>query len=138
VITTWLEAASKNDYQAILFETLKSTYAPNKVKQMKGWVPILARLTKPKSLQNFIVQANACLNHDSWDELKHIIAPTLVIGGGEDHIVGPNTSTQLASQIPNVQLHTYEELGHGAFEEATDFQKRVVSFLKDNHNKKNA
>lgn len=130
VITTWLEAANNNDYQAILFETLKATYAPKKVKQMKGWIPIIARLTKPKSLQNFIVQAKACLNHDSWDELKNITAPTLVIGGGNDQIVGTNTSVELASQIRNARLHVYPEYGHAAFEEASDFQERVLSFLR--------
>ena len=63
--------------------------------------------------------------------MKEITCPTLVIGGDSDRVVGTNTSQEIADNIPHSQLILYKGLGHGAYEEAKDFNQQVRDFLCD-------
>lgn len=72
---------------------------------------------------------NACLTHNSYDELDKIKCPTLIIGGMKDRIVTGRASVEIAEKIPGSRLFIYGELGHGLFQEAKDFQNRIISFL---------
>ena len=55
----------------------------------------------------------------------------MIIGGQEDKIVGPQASLVMARKILGSLLHMYPGLGHAAYEEAEDFNRRVYDFLKD-------
>ena len=76
------------------------------------------------------MQADACLTHNAWDRLKEIQAKTLVIGGQEDRCLSGQASEDIASQIPNSQIYMYKDYGHGLYEEAGDFNDRVLQFLQ--------
>ena len=57
-------------------------------------------------------------------------AQLLILGGGIDQIVGTEAAERLASRITGAQKYIYEKFGHGAYEEAKDFQERVLAFLE--------
>jgi pimeloyl-ACP methyl ester carboxylesterase len=92
-------------------------------------VPIMGKLTKPKSYDRFFVQANACLTHDAYESLRQIQIPTLVIGGGKDRSLGGDASREIAAAIPGAELKVYPQWGHGLYEEAKDFNQVVLDFL---------
>ncbi len=70
--------------------------------------------------------------HHAHRELSNIKAPTLVIGGGADRIVGgAEVQQDIAAAILNSRLHIYPDLGHGAYAEAKDFGKRIYDFFKE-------
>ena len=77
----------------------------------------------------FFIQANACLKHDAFESLHQIQAPTLVIGGEKDNVLGGGASREIAAQIPGAQLRMYDQLSHGLYEEARDFNQTVLDFL---------
>ena len=52
----------------------------------------------------------------------------LVLGGVDDKIVTANASVELAQKL-GCELHMYDGLGHSAYEEAPDFDKRVKCFF---------
>ena len=54
----------------------------------------------------------------------------LIIGGADDKIVGIEASHELQRQIAGSELFVYGKLGHAAYEEAKDFNKRVFDFLE--------
>ena len=85
---------------------------------------------KPKSYERFLANARAILGFDARAELGKITAPTLIIGGEEDKIVGAEASRQLHQAIGGSRLYLYPGLGHGAYEEARDFYTRVFTFLQ--------
>lgn len=58
------------------------------------------------------------------------MCPVLVIGGGRDRIAGRDAASELSGKIRNSQMFIYEELGHAAYEEGKDFNRRVIDFLK--------
>ena len=58
-----------------------------------------------------------------------IQVPTLIVGGERDYIVGNKAAYELAENISDCKLKIYEKYGHGAFEEAKDFNDLVLKFL---------
>ena len=95
----------------------------------KWLVPIMGRLTKPKSYERFLIQADACLKHSAFENLHQIQAQTLVIGGEKDNVLGGDASREIAAEITDAQLRMYGQLGHGLYEEAKDFNQIVLEFL---------
>lgn len=51
------------------------------------------------------------------DELKNIIAPTLLLWGEEDRVVPVHIGHKLVNDLPNAKLITYEKTGHLITEE---------------------
>ena len=70
------------------------------------------------------------MGHDAAASLPLIQTPTLVIGGWKDQSVGGDASVSIAAAIPNAKLRMYDELGHGLYDEAKDFQPIVLTFLR--------
>ncbi len=125
----WQEFAEQGDHRSFMDSNLRLIYSDDYCRK-NGWmVPILGILTKPKSYTPFLIQAVACRTHDAREVLGKIKAETLVIGGGKDKTLGGEASRELASQIPGAQLYMYDGWGHGLYEEAPDFNGRVLEFL---------
>ncbi|MTI96928.1 MAG: alpha/beta hydrolase [Firmicutes bacterium] len=131
VVNSWIEMAEQKRYGDLAVDTMLKTYSE---KGLKKWRPFfwLVKMTgKPQSQERFLIQANSCLTHNAYPELSKIQCPTLVIGGAQDNIVGgEEVQKEMAEAISNSQLHIYPELGHGAYEEAKDFNNRVLEFFK--------
>lgn len=129
VVKSWIEMAALNDYRSLIIDTMEKTYTEKYLKRYRLMYPIISRIGKPKDFNRFLIQAKACINHNSYNELDKIKCPTLVIGGGSDKVVGKNTSQEMAEKIKGSKLVIYEGLGHGAYEETKDFNHQVMNFL---------
>lgn len=129
VVENWLRLSEADDFKGLFIDSAEKTYTEKKLKQYRPLYPILAAASRPKSLERFITQASACLHHDASDALKKIGCPALVIGGDCDRIVGAESAVALAKQIADCQLMICKGYGHGAFEECSSFQARVLDFF---------
>ncbi len=126
----WIEWAERGDYRSIFADTAERSYTEARLKKYRPFYSLLSRMTAPKSLARFIAMAKACLEHDASEALGRISAPTLVIGGALDRIVGGQAAAELAGSIAGSELYIYESYGHGLYEEAGDFNRRVLEFMK--------
>ena len=129
-VEEWLGCAKRDDHTALMDSNVRRIYSDEYYRKNKWLVPIMGKLTKPKSYHRFFVQANACLTHDAYDKLPAIQSPTLVIGGEQDKALGGDASREIAALIPNAQLQMYEQWGHGVYEEEKGFHQLLLSFLK--------
>ena len=129
-IGLWKDQALRDDHTALMDCNLQLIYSDSYYRKNKWMIPIVGRLTKPKSYNRFLIQADACLTHDAYDRLPGIQAPTLVIGGEQDRALGGQPSREIAEQIPGARLYMYPQWGHGLYEEAKDFNQLVLSYLK--------
>lgn len=129
-IEHWIALAKEENYAEIMLDTTKKSYSDAYLEKHKHLLPLLGKIGKPKDFTRFLIQADACLNHDSSAELHKITCPTFVVGGDSDQIVGPHSSAELAAQIKDSKLLIYEGLGHATYEEAKDFFDRVLEFLE--------
>lgn len=129
VIARWMQFAEQGNYKALMIDTAEKSYSETYLKKYRRLYPLLGKIGKPKDFDRFIVQASSCVRHHAYEELAHIICPTLVIGGENDKIVSGAASIELSDRIPDSELYLYKELGHAAYEEAGDFNNRVMDFL---------
>jgi len=128
-IEEWVRLAKENNHTAFMESNLRRIYSASYYRQNQWMLPILGKLTKPKSYERLFVQADACLNHDAFESLHQIQAPTLVIGGEKDNALGGEASREIAAMIPGAELLIYAQWGHGLYEEAKDFNRNVFDFL---------
>ena len=128
-VEEWVALAREGDYPALMDSNLRRIYSEAYYRKNHRWIPLVSRLTKPDSFDRFLIQAQACLTHDAFERLPHIQAPTLVIGGARDRVLGGEASREIADRIPNARLYLYADYGHGLYEEAKDYNRRVLDFL---------
>ena len=128
-INTWKQLALDGDFKNLLISSAEKAYTEQRLKKYRLLYPFLGLIKKPDSLERFLIQADACLTHDAYAELGKISCPTLVIGGAIDQIVGADASRELAKAINGSKLYIYKDYGHTVYEEAKDFNRRMLHFL---------
>ncbi|MBP5198169.1 MAG: alpha/beta hydrolase [Lachnospiraceae bacterium] len=130
-VGNWMEKAEKGDYKALMIDTAEKMYSDEFLDKNRRYFPIVARFTKPKSFDRFLVNANAIMGFDAREEISRIVCPTLIIAGDNDRTVGNEGYKELNQAIADSRLHIYKGLGHGAFEEAKDFYDVVLNFCNE-------
>ncbi len=131
VISRWILLAEQGKHRELMMDTAEHSYSEDYLKKYRRFYPLLGLVGKPKDYGRFLRQAVACLTHDAWDELERIQCPTLVIGGAGDKIVGVEASREMAEKICDCKAHIYGSYGHAAYEEAADFNQRVMDFFAE-------
>ena len=129
VVGAWMEMTTQGNYKDLMIDTAEKSYSERYLKKYRLLYPLLGRIGKPKSFKRFLIQADSCIRHNAYAELDKIMCPTLVIGGDCDKIVGTTAASMIADKIDGSELFIYRDLGHAAYEEAKDFNERVLEFL---------
>jgi len=82
-----------------------------------------------QSVEAFQAQVDVCLAHDTQDRLAQISAPTLVLSGKLDIILGPRFGRSVAAAIPNARFEVMAGEAHQPFQEVPEeFNARVEAF----------
>lgn len=130
VVSDWIEYASRGDFKKLVTDMTLKMYSDAYVRRYRFMLPLLTLVQKPRDPQRFITLARACLTCDAYGELDRIKCPVFVIGGRQDRIVTGEASAEIAEKL-GCRLHIYENLGHATYEEAKDFNERILAFLKE-------
>ena len=129
-INKWIELAKNKKFEEIMIDTAEKSYVGKYLEKSKKVSEAMGPLGKNATYDRFIAQAKACENHESYEELHKIEAQTLIIGAGQDKVLGIEGSLELAERIKLSELYIYDEYSHGVYEQAKDFNKRVFEYLK--------
>ena len=129
-VRVWTEMAERGDYRGIMLDTAERSYSEKRIRQARVSAALIGSLGRPKSFDRFLIQARSCVTHNTYDQLETVSCPVLVIGGKQDRIVTGEASEEIASRIPGCELYMYPDLGHGLYEEAPDFLRRVADFCR--------
>lgn len=129
VIHHWIELTKQGKMRELVADMADKMYSERYMKRYRPMLPLLTLLQTPKDVSRFIALAKACLTCNTYDDLHKITCPVLVIGARQDKIVGSSASEEIAAKL-GCECYMYEGLGHAAYEEAKDFNKRVYAFLK--------
>ena len=127
-IGTWLEMADRDDYKGIMLDTAERSYTGAYLERGKRLNNLLA-LAKPKDYTRFRILCESCLEHDAYDDLDKISCPVFIIGADSDKVLGGEASREMAGRIPGAELYMYEGYSHGVYEQARDFNSRVLRYL---------
>ena len=129
VISEWVKMTEQGKMKELVEDMAVKMYSQEYVKRYKPFLPLLTILQKPKDVNRFILLAKSCLTCETYEELDKIKCPVFVIGGKKDNVVGENASKEIADKL-KCEMFLYENMGHAAYEEAMDFNKRVLNFLR--------
>ncbi len=128
-LETWLEMADKDDYKDIMLDTAERSYTGAYLERGKKLNNVIA-IAKPKDYTRFRILCESCLGHDAYDDLGKISCPVFIIGAAEDKVLGAEASKEMAAAIPDSELYIYEGHSHGVYEQAKDFNSKVLEYLK--------
>ena len=126
-----MDLAEKGDHRQLMVDSAEQSYSEKRLKKLRLSYPVLGRIGRPESYRRYFRNAEAILAFDARPVLGKINCPTLILGGEEDRVVGAEGSRELHAAIPGSELYLYPGLGHGAFEEAPDFNERVYRFFTE-------
>ncbi len=129
-IHSWVEMTIQGNMKSLVADMAAKMYSAEYVKKYKPFMPLLTYLQKPRDVQRFITLAKSCLTCNMYPELDKIKCPVLVIGGKKDLVVGGSASEEIAEKL-KCNIYMYENLGHAAYEEAKDFNKRIYDFFAE-------
>ena len=128
VVSQWIEYIEQNDFKAMSMDMLEKMYSDGYIRKYRWMFGVFAKLSIPKDVTRFKHLAKACLTCNAYEELDKIQCPVLVIGGRQDKVVTGEASEEIAEKL-GCEIFMYEDLGHSAYEEASDFNKRVYDFF---------
>ena len=128
-IGQWIGMTEQKQWLRLAVDMAEKMYSEPYLRRYRPLLPVLALVRKPKDAKRFAALAKACLTCNTYDVLDKIACPVLVLGGARDQIVGAAASEEMAERI-HCGLYIYGDLGHAAYEEAKDFNQRVLDFLK--------
>ena len=84
-----------------------------------------------QSLESFLQQTTAVLNHDVEAQLSRISAPTQLTVGRHDMLTPLTFAERIRNEIRNCELHVFEGCSHAVlFENVEEFNHRVLEFLQ--------
>ena len=130
-LACWMKFAQEGDHKALMIDTAENSYSPAYLQKFRTSYAVIGLIGKPSDrYRRFLANARAILSFDASEELGKIACPVFIIGGADDKIVGIGASRELHERIAGSELYVYEGLGHAAYEEAKDFNRRVFDFLE--------
>lgn len=130
VIGNWIRLTEEEDFNALVSDIMNNMYSEKYLKKYNIFLPVLSKVGKPKDPDRFIRLAKACVTCDTYESLEQIKCPVFVIGGKQDKIVTGEASEEIAEKL-GCEIYMYEDLGHSAYEEAGDFNSRIIHFLEN-------
>ncbi|MFE2497872.1 alpha/beta fold hydrolase [Streptomyces scopuliridis] len=65
--------------------------------------------------------------HNAWDALPRISAPTLILHGADDRLTPPDNAPLLAARIPDARAHIFPGARHAYFEECREEAGALVT-----------
>jgi len=102
---------------------------PDYVKSLADFV----RSRPAQSMESFVQQSNAVINHDAEAQLSRIKAPTLITFGRHDVVTSTRFADPMTHGIRNSELVIFEDCAHTPiYENVAEFNDKTLRFLKRN------
>jgi pimeloyl-ACP methyl ester carboxylesterase len=133
IVRRWIGLAQAGRWRNLHAEMVVSMYTGVR----RPLYDLIARLLggavvrNPAAREDFVVSAEAALNHAAEDRFETIGVRTLVVGGAQDRIFPAALQKDTAERIPGAAVRLIEGVGHGAFDERKrDFDATVKGFIR--------
>ena len=129
----WIELARKKDERGLIESFVDNIYSDKTLASYRD-VLISSNLgITDKEYERFIILTSACKTFNSYDKLKEIKCPVLVIGAKEDKVVTAEGSKEIADKL-GCEIYLYGDgYGHGVYDEAEDYKQRCLEFFERCH-----
>ena len=129
-VEKWTGFAKEGKFKELMMDTAERSYVGEYLDKCRKMDKLAEKIGKKITYDRFFVQSDSCKNHDSYAELHKIKCPTLIVGALKDKVLCIEGSLELAGKIINSELYIYDEYSHGVYEQAKDFDDRILNYLK--------
>ncbi len=129
VFNEWKTLAEKRNTPALMESFGTYVYSPSFYEKYKDVIISSGDGASEQDFQNFLISLEAIRNFDVSGEIQKITCPVLVLGAGEDRVVGPEAADDLIRAL-NCSSFIYEGYGHGVYDEAPDYLTHIDEFLR--------
>jgi len=133
IVGRWINLARDNRWRELHAEMIVAMYTGIRRPLYELLARLLGRaLTRnPVARNDFVVSAEAALNHDADERLGEIRTRALVLGGAEDRLFPAPVQKDTAARIPGASSQLIQGVGHGAFDERkAEFDGAVKGFCR--------
>ena len=130
VFNEWIRLAREDQKEELIGNMLDKVYSKDLLCQYRDYFLKINSDYSEEERQQYLINAEALLNVDLYDDLDKIKAKTLVLGSKNDLVFGEGTSEAIAEKI-GCEIYLYDGYGHGVYDEAPDFVDRIIEFIKE-------
>ena len=128
VFERWKKLAKEEDLNGLMESFGENVYSPSFYAKYKDIIIASGQGTTGQDYSNFLASLAGISNFNVYDKLEQIKCPVLVLGAGEDKVVGVQSSLDIANKL-NCEYFIYEGYGHGVYDEAPDYLSHIKEFL---------
>ena len=130
IVRNWIRLAGEKKIADLNRNFAEMVYTENFFQQYKDLILAAGEGVSNEDLERFMILARGIWGFDITGDLYRISCPVLVLGAGKDRIFGPEASLEIAEKL-GCRCYIYEEYGHAVYDEAPDYQDRILDFLKE-------
>lgn len=127
---TRIETVQKNGLNSIVSGTQERWFTPEFVSENKETVDAVLDSFVKTPLAGYTSCCAAVRDADFTAEISKISVPTLIICGTEDAVTTVKDGEFFTSKIPNATLVTLRAAHISNIEQAADFTKQLIEFIK--------
>jgi hypothetical protein len=128
----WIEMAERDDW-GMFFSQMAMVMRPATGGAAPSFEAAARLQPRPATPERFIGELRATLDSSSFvtDRLGEISVPALVLGGGKDQVVPPESTRLVADHIPGARLEIDPECGHTVRSSMRGYDDLVEAFLAE-------
>jgi len=130
VFENWKKLAEERDVNALMESFGEKVYSPDFYAKYKDIIIAGGQSVTEQDYVNFLTSLKGISEFDVSDKLDQIKCPVLVMGAGEDQVVGVQSSLDIVDRL-GCKYFIYEGYGHGVYDEAPDYLSHIKEFLDE-------
>ena len=136
VLQGWQRAAKDigSVSQALIQVMFPWCFTPELYAEKPEYIQSLSDFVRSRpvqSIESYVQQTSAVLNHDALEQLQKITAPTQITFGERDVITSVRFAEPMKSRIRNSEVVVFERCSHAPiYENVPVFNQRTLEFLK--------
>jgi pimeloyl-ACP methyl ester carboxylesterase len=133
VLDRWESLVAGRRWREFSLEALTTSYTGSELLRRRLALRVSPVPTYDDELvARHLALTTACRTHDASGRLGQVVAPTLVLSGGQDVVCPAHHGEALATAIPGASFEVFTGLGHGFPEQAPRrFARRVLAFVEE-------
>lgn len=129
VLSRWKKLAEERNTPGLTEAFGESVYTPAFFEQYRDVILASGEGASEQDYRNFLISLEAVRGFTVRSRAGEITCPVLVLGAGEDRVLGPEAAPELAEAL-HAASFIYEGRGHGVYDEAPDYLSRINDFLR--------
>lgn len=134
VFDKWIRWTLEGKIETLISDFVDKLYTERTAELCRQSVIEANRGATSRDREKFIAMAEACKAFDGYEVLAKIKCPTLVLGAALDKVLVADSSVEMYEKIKAsgtpCELYIYEGYNHAVYDEAPDYRKRVLEFLR--------